>query len=145
MYPSFLLPLVPPSATNKIKSNLAIPHSNPVRHFYFNRLLRLWNSLPPLDLDLPYFKIKKFIMDIYWDYFLHTYSTDITCTWFRSCPCNNCMSLPWSTSWTLTFRIHGFCKVFNNNNTITLPTAVCNMSSTLPVYLLYILVQNHCT
>ena len=29
------------------------------RHFYFNRVTRLWNLLPPIDLDLPLASIKR--------------------------------------------------------------------------------------
>ena len=32
---------------------------NCVRHFYFNRLPRLWNSLPHIDLNLPLYSIHQ--------------------------------------------------------------------------------------
>ena len=39
-------------AHNRSRCNLS-------HHFYFNRLPRLWNSLPPINLDLPITTLKQ--------------------------------------------------------------------------------------
>ena len=36
------------------------------RHFYFNRLSRLWNVLPPLNLDLSIATLKRQLNNIFW-------------------------------------------------------------------------------
>ena len=57
-------------------------------HFYFNRIVRIWNSLPLIDLDSPFSSIKKQIYSIYWDYFITSYSLDNSCSWYRVCLCS---------------------------------------------------------
>jgi len=44
--------------------------NNITRHFYFNHLPRLWNALPPINLDLPINIIKKQVKLFLWNYFL---------------------------------------------------------------------------
>ena len=68
------------------------PRLNTTRHFYFNRVTRLWNHLPPLDLNLSIASLKHQIHDLFWNYFLVNYDTEIPCTWYISCPCNTCLS-----------------------------------------------------
>ena len=71
---------------------------NCVRHFYFNRLPRLWNSLPPIDLDQPITSIKSTIYNHFWSHFLSHFNPDISCTYHYLCPCAKCASLPLSCS-----------------------------------------------
>ena len=41
------------SAAGKlVPSSLEIPRLNCTKHFYYNRIIRIWNSLPPFDLHL---------------------------------------------------------------------------------------------
>ena len=35
----------------------------------FNRIIKIWNSLPPIDLSNSFYEIKKSILSLYWDYF----------------------------------------------------------------------------
>ena len=42
---------------------------NVSKHIYFNRVIRVWNSLPPIDIHLPYTSIKRSILNIYWSFF----------------------------------------------------------------------------
>lgn len=72
----------------------SIPRVNSTRHYYFNRLIRIWNSLPILDIDSPMSSLKRRVYDIYWDHFTSHFITEQHCTWFRVCPCNSCANLP---------------------------------------------------
>ena len=54
------------------------------RHFYFNRIIRLWNSLPEFDLQ------KSVLKNITWNYFITNFDPQITCTFHLQCPCSNC-------------------------------------------------------
>ena len=78
---------------NKVKSNIS-------RHFYFNRVTRLWNLhvLPPIDLDLPLVSIKRNLKLIFWEHFKSNFSSSNYCTFHLSCPCNNCQLTPSSSS-----------------------------------------------
>ena len=83
------------STSNHLKRvQLTIPRLNSTKFFYFNRVVKIWNALPPLDLTLPYATIKKQILSIFWQYFLHTYDVDTPCTWCLVCFCSKCSSLP---------------------------------------------------
>ena len=83
------------SSTGKITaSSPCTPRLNSTRHFYFNRIIKIWNSLPPLDLDCPLSTHKSFLWKFYWDYFIHHYCVESTCSWYRVCPCSNCAPLP---------------------------------------------------
>ena len=35
------------------------------RHFYFNRIARLWNAVSPIDLSLSEYTIKRHLMDFF--------------------------------------------------------------------------------
>ena len=76
------------SSQGKIRSALPLPKSSLSNHFYFNRIVRIWNSLPLIDLDSPFSSIKKQIYSIYWDYFITSYSLDNSCSWYRVCLCS---------------------------------------------------------
>ena len=60
------------------------------RHFYFTRLARLWNFLPPLDLSLSLTAIKNRLQRFFWDQFLRCFDPDDVCTFHVLCPCSNC-------------------------------------------------------
>ena len=59
--------------TTRASSHLKMIHSlsrtNSASHFYFNRLPRLWNSLPPIDITLSLSAIKKQLRQIFWNHF----------------------------------------------------------------------------
>ena len=81
------------STMHKIHSaSTHIPRLNSTRHFYFNRIVRIWNSLPPLNLDLSYQSLKHSILDLYWDYFVDHYDINIPCSWSKACLCTSCTS-----------------------------------------------------
>ena len=60
------------------------------RHFYFNRVVRLWNSLPFLDLSLSFNSLKNFIYDHLWNHFLCNFDDANLCSYHYVCPCSNC-------------------------------------------------------
>ena len=48
---------------------IAYSKSNRQRHFYFNRLPRLWNSLPPINLELSIPTIKNHLLQVFRNHF----------------------------------------------------------------------------
>lgn len=70
------------------------------RHFYFNRIVRLWNSLPQLDLSLSVLSIKKKLHNYFWNHFLTFFNPTNTCSFHILCPCSNCyISKPCPTTY----------------------------------------------
>ena len=63
--------------------------TNSHRHFYFNRISRLWNFLPVIDLDMPVSSILSLLRTYFWNYFLNHFSSDNPCSFHLICPCNN--------------------------------------------------------
>ena len=68
--------------------------SNLSRHFYFCRLPRLWNSLPPIDLTLPVSTITSFLKQFLWSHFTKNFNDDNICTFHYLCPCYRCSGYP---------------------------------------------------
>ena len=62
--------------------------------FYFNRIPRLWNSLPPLDINLPISVIKLKLRQYFRDHFISNFISDNICTYHYLCPCSKCSKLP---------------------------------------------------
>ena len=56
----------------KLRHNAAL--TNKERHFYFNRISRLWNSLPIINLNLSINTIKSQLKQYLWQHFLNNYS-----------------------------------------------------------------------
>ena len=63
-------------------------------HFYFARLVRLWNSLPVIDITLPDYIIKAKITNHLWQNFINKFNSSLPCTFHYFCPCNSCAKLP---------------------------------------------------
>ena len=61
--------------------------SNSTRHSFFNRLPRLWNCLPPIDLALSPATIKKHLFIFLYDHFLANFDSNSTCSFHFLCPC----------------------------------------------------------
>ena len=64
------------------------------RHFYFNRIVLLWNTIPFIDISQPFFTIRRHILNFFWEHFDTVFNPDIPCTFDIVCPCSNCYSLP---------------------------------------------------
>ena len=71
------------SHTTRSSSHLKIRHTlsrnNIQSNFYFNRIPRLWNSLPTIDLSLTLPAIKTILRDHFWNHFLSNFHPDRTC------------------------------------------------------------------
>ena len=79
----------------KIKTSFpVIPCLYSAKHYYFNSIMKIWNSLPPFDLDGSMSTLKVFLVKLYWNSFNKCFITDSPYSWFRVCPCSSCASLP---------------------------------------------------
>lgn len=83
---------------NKMQHRLY--RTSSANHFYYNRVARLWNKLPPIDLSLPLSNIKKTIYNHFWDHFLTNFNPDSPCTYHFICPCSSCSSIPHTYTFT---------------------------------------------
>lgn len=68
--------------------------SNLAGNSYFQRLPRLWNSLPPIDLSLSTDTIKIHLSKYFYTHFLETFDSSNPCTYHFLCPCSKCSSTP---------------------------------------------------
>ena len=71
-------------SSTKLKLNLC--RTNTTRHFYFNRIARLWNSFPEIDLSLSVRTIKSRLYNHLWNYFTAKFDSHSICTFHLSCP-----------------------------------------------------------
>ena len=64
------------------------------RHFYFSRIVRLWNALPigTITLTQSFATIKYHVWDYLKQNFLNNFVVNNTCSWHLKCPCNRCAS-----------------------------------------------------
>ena len=60
----------PTRACHNLKLKHSLCRSNLERNFYFNRIPRLWNSLPPLSIHLSLSTIKSKLRRYFWDQFI---------------------------------------------------------------------------
>ena len=88
------------SATHK-KLQYRFHSYNSSRHYYFSRIVRLWNILPPIDLSLSLPTIKTQLYKIFWHKFSSSFVSDSPCTYHFSCPCSSCHSLSCKSSFYL--------------------------------------------
>ena len=80
--------------------------TNKSKHFYFNRVPRLWNSLSPIDLNQSHDTIMNSIKTHFWDYFIDNFDDNITCTFHFCCPCHT-----FSSSTRMNFNPNVCCYV----------------------------------
>ena len=80
---------------NKLIHNFT---STSYAHNFFNRIVRLWNSLPYIDLSLSVSTIKSTLQNFLWNHFVAHYDSDNVHTFHYLCPCNSCSHLPHCTS-----------------------------------------------
>ena len=82
------------STSTRSSANFKLYHSksstNNCRHFYFNRLPRLWNSLPVFSLHLPLSSFKLQLKNILWSKFKSHFDASNPCSFNYMCPCRNC-------------------------------------------------------
>ena len=93
-----ILDFVAFSAANTRSSSTKLVHirsqNNSQRHFYFRRLVKLWNALPVIDLSLSIVTLRKKVKDFLWSTFVHNFDSSNICSFHFLCPCNRCSSTP---------------------------------------------------
>ena len=72
----------------KLRHNVSFTNKN--RHFYFNRISRLWNSIPIVDLNLSLNTIKYRIKSYFWSHFTTNFHPDDPHKLHFLCPCSSC-------------------------------------------------------
>jgi len=84
-------------STHSTHAHLKLKHvfsrTNCARYCYFNRMPRLWNSLPTIDLDQSTGFIKLRVQRFLWDHFICSLKSDSPCTYQFMCPCSKCSCL----------------------------------------------------
>ena len=61
------------------------------RHFHFNRIVLLYNTIHPvINLSDSYNTIKCKIIAFLWSYYTSNFDPHDTCTFHLVCPCNSC-------------------------------------------------------
>ena len=77
------------SNSNYLQHNYS--RSTTTRHFYWNRIVPLWNSLASeIDLSLPIAGIKQLISELLWSHFIDHFDSDNPCSFHYLCPCSSC-------------------------------------------------------
>ena len=74
-----------------LKLHHTLSRTNTLSHFYFNRIPRLWNSFPSIDLDLSISSIKRRLQQFLWEYFIQNFDPDNPCSFHLLCPCAKCL------------------------------------------------------
>jgi len=78
------------SASLKLMHNIS--YTNKQRHFYFNRICRLWNSLPIINLNLSILTIKNQLRQIFWKHFTVNFNATDPHKLHYLCPCSSCIN-----------------------------------------------------
>ena len=93
------------NSNTRSSSHRKLQHTNAsttsFRHFYFNRIPRLWNSLPPIDLDSSIASIKFNLTKFLWTHFQVNFDSSDSCTFHYLCPCSKCLSSSNSTHFNI--------------------------------------------
>ena len=64
------------------------------QHFYFNRIVRLWNHMPTVDLSVSTDLIKTQLTAFLRNRFISTFNSDHLCSYHVICPCYRCSNQP---------------------------------------------------
>ena len=67
-------------------------------HFYFNRIVRLWNHMPVIDISLPSHVIKQNLTKYLWNHFTANFNSDQSWIYHYLCPCYQCSRQPASSN-----------------------------------------------
>ena len=81
-------------SSSSFKLRHSLSKNNTQGNFYFNRISRLWNSLPPLDINLSLPVIKSILRDHFWNHFISHFNPHNICSYHYLCPCRSCSKLP---------------------------------------------------
>ena len=118
-YPSDHFPILnfvkfcshPTRAGHSFKLKHSLCRSNFEQSYYFNRIPRLWNSLPFLDINLPLSSIKSELRQFFWDHFLSNFNSKSVCTYHFLCPCPKCIKLPIKMRFFVIFCCYVYCYI----------------------------------
>ena len=99
IYVTFASTTTRSSSSGKLVHNIC--HSNRDKYFYFNRLPRLWNSLPIIDLSQGTKSLKRKLKEYFWNHFLTSFDPENPCTFHLICPCSKCAVLPVSNNYSM--------------------------------------------
>ena len=72
-----------------LKLSHVYAQTNRSRHFFFNRIPRLWNSLPPFNLELSIATIRHNLVNFLWNHFRDNFLSSSACSYHYLCPCSN--------------------------------------------------------
>ena len=78
-------------SSNKTTIKHKFASSSKHHHFYFNRISRLWNSLPSTDLTLSPTTIKHHLKQFFWSHFTSHFDSDSPCSYHLKCACCKCI------------------------------------------------------
>ena len=82
-------------ATSAHKLNYSIsPTSSTNPYSFFNRIIRLWNTAPVINLSLSIDTIKRHLTNFFWAKFTVNFKSDSPCTFHLVCPCYRCSKIP---------------------------------------------------
>ena len=87
------------SSNNKL--NHVYTSNNYTRNFYFNRISRLWNKLPSIDLSQPLSVIKVNIYKYLHQHFILHFLANNPCTYHFCCRCSNCYNVGLSSNFSV--------------------------------------------
>ena len=110
-YVSFSASNTRSSSTNKL--NHVRTNSNYNRNFYFNRIPRIWNQLPYIDINQSLPVIKATIYNHLWQHFITNFSSDVPCTYHFCCRCSKC----YDSGLTVNFTTY-VTEYFRNTNLV---------------------------
>ena len=68
--------------------------TNLLGQFYFNRIPRLWNSLPQIDTSMAIPTLRCKLHTFFWNHFIENFNPTNVCSYHFVCPCQKCCRLP---------------------------------------------------
>ena len=92
-YVSFVSWCTRASSAAKLKHNF--DHFCTTWHFYFNRVIHLWNAVLLIDISQSDPLIKCQIIGFLWDHFIIHFDPDSPCSFHFICSCSSCSHFPY--------------------------------------------------
>ena len=87
------------ATSNKLQPNRSTDMM--ANNFYFNRLPRLWNALPIIDINPHPDNIKQKLLHYFWNHFEATFDSSNTCNLSFQCCCSKCNNQPTTTNFNI--------------------------------------------
>ena len=87
------------ATSNKLQHNRSTDMM--ANNFYFNRLPRLWNALPIIDINLHPDNIKQKLLHYFGNHFEATFDSSNTCNLSFQCCCSKCNNQPTTTNFNI--------------------------------------------